>query len=306
MSDVHERLRRLLVLVPYVARHPGITLDALADALGLRKEELTRDLDLLTLVGRPPFQPDDFIDLHVENDRVYVDLDQRFSKPPRLTAPEAAALLAAASVMHPSPEDALGQAIAKLEKVLPVGQRARFREMAQRVDARPEAPSDVAALTLAIAERRLVHFDYASQTRATPELRRVEPQELFHHRGLWYLSAFSLEKQEERLYRLDRMSALAVEDVRFTPRPSTRAQLPDPARQREVRVRFAPSAAPYVRERFGADALAVEDGRVEVRVTGESERWLTRWVLSFGGEAEVLEPAWAREAVARAAQESLE
>ena len=37
------------------------------------------------MVGRPPFQPDDFIDLHVENDRVWVDLDQRFSKPPRLT-----------------------------------------------------------------------------------------------------------------------------------------------------------------------------------------------------------------------------
>ncbi|HEY0094796.1 MAG TPA: WYL domain-containing protein, partial [Archangium sp.] len=36
-----------------------------------------------------------------------------------------------------------------------------------------------------------------------------------------------------------------------------------------------------------------------------NERWLTQWVLSFGGEAEVLEPASAREAVARAAKAAL-
>ena len=88
MSDVHERLRRLLFVVPYVARHRGVTVDALAKELGVSREELLRDLELLTMVGRPPFQPDDFIDLHVENDQVWVDLDQRFSKPPRVpTAP---------------------------------------------------------------------------------------------------------------------------------------------------------------------------------------------------------------------------
>ena len=70
VSDVHERLRRLLFVVPYVARHRGVTVDALAKQLGVSREELLRDLELLTMVGRPPFQPDDFIDLHVENDRV--------------------------------------------------------------------------------------------------------------------------------------------------------------------------------------------------------------------------------------------
>ena len=94
MSDVHERLRRLLFVVPYAARHRGVTVEALSRQLGISREELLRDLELLTMVGRPPFQPDDFIDLHVENDQVWVDLDQRFSKPPRLTGAEAAALSA--------------------------------------------------------------------------------------------------------------------------------------------------------------------------------------------------------------------
>src|SRR5262249_15991217 len=43
----HERLRRLLLLVPYVRQHPGIAVDALAKALGLSREGLLADLDLL-------------------------------------------------------------------------------------------------------------------------------------------------------------------------------------------------------------------------------------------------------------------
>jgi proteasome accessory factor C len=42
-----------------------------------------------------------------------------------------------------------------------------------------------------------------------------------------------------------------------------------------------------------------------VKVIGD-ERWLVQWILSFGGEAEVVEPAWAREAVSRAALAALE
>ena len=73
-----------------------------------------------------------------------------------------------------------------------------------------------------------------------------------------------------------------------------------------VRVRFSPEVAPYVRERFGDDCQTLPDGHVVVTVTGESERWLTRWVLSFGGDAVVESPNWAIRAVALQAQASLE
>lgn len=306
MSDVHERLRRLLLVVPYVARNPGITLDALAVAVGLDRGDLTRDLDLLTMVGRPPFQPDDFIDLHVENDCVYVDLDQRFSKPPRLTASEAAALAAAAEWLKPATGGALAIAVAKLEKVIPAGARARFREIGKTVDARGDAPSELAPLTEAMTQHREVSFDYLTQGKKATERRRVQPNELFSHRGQWYLSGFDLARKEMRLYRLDRVSLLTLERETFAPSQGLPTRMPNPADRAEVRVLFSAIAAPYVRERFGADARPAEQGAVEVHVSGASELWLTQWILSFAGEAEVLEPSWARDAVARAAQESLD
>jgi len=305
MSDVHERLRRLLLVVPYVSRNAGIGVEALAAALGMSREELLRDLDLLTLVGRPPFQPDDFIDLHVENDRVTVELDQRFTKPPRLTPAEAAALAAAGELLRPAAGGALATALAKLEKVLPAAARLRYRVLERTVDMRTTGTADLGEITRAIAEHRELTFDYAGKSRDAVEARRVEPLELFSHRGQWYLSAWDVGRADQRLFRMDRMAHVAVTDRTFTPRAAAPSHMPDPATRGEVRVRFSSGAAPYVRERFGSEVKELAGGGVEVRVAGDSERWLTQWVLSFGGEAEVVEPAWARAAVVRAAEQAL-
>ncbi len=305
--SVHERLRRLLFLVPYVSKHPGVSVDDLARALNVDREDLLEELDLLTCVGRPPFNPDDYIDIYVENDRVYVDLDQRLSAPPRLTAGEAAALAAAAELLRPAADDALQGALKKLERIIPPAARDRFRDMYRKIDASAEvAPQALAPLTRAILERLEVTFDYAAQGKQA-EARRVRPYELLSHRGQWYLQGFCHTRQDSRLFRLDRMENLALTDTPFQPPADARgAAVPNPARSTDAsaRVRFSKVAAPYVLERFGSDARPLGDGGVEVRVAAD-ERWLTQWVLSFGGEAEVLEPVSARAAVARAARASL-
>jgi proteasome accessory factor C len=280
MSDVHERLRRLLFLVPYVSRHPGVTVDALCAALGVQREDLLKELDLLTCVGRPPFNPDDYIDIYVEDGRVYVDLDQRLAKPPRLTASEAVALAAAAEMLRPNPGDALHSALRKLEKVLPEPSRARYREMARQIDADPRGPEELVALSRAI--------------------------ELKHH-GQWYLKAHDVKRAEERVFRLDRFRDLTVTQRTFAPIRTTERSMPDPVSGHgEVTVRFAAAAAPYIRERYGDRVRSAGGGAVELQVSGENPRWLVQWVLGYGGEATVIEPEWARRAVAGAARASLQ
>lgn len=307
-SPVKERLRRLLFLVPFVSRNQGQSVDEVARALGLSREALLEDLDLLTLVGRPPFQPDDFLDIYVEDDRVYVDVDQRLSAPPRLTAAEGVALAAAAALLKSRGSETLTSAVEKLERVLPAQAVSRFKELGRHLDVAADAPGGLGPLSLAIAEHRVVTFDYLTSTTGQREHRRVRPVELFSHHGQWYLSGHDEGRAGDRLFRLDRMGPLTVTDARFTPEASpTKVSLPglDQAAQR-VTVRFAPVAAPYVRERFGRDARGVGDGFVEVEVPGDNPRWLSRWVLSFGGEAVVVSPEWAVASVAEAAAASLE
>lgn len=304
----YERLRRLLFLVPFVSKNPGRTVDEVAKAVGVTKDELLEELDLLTLVGRPPFQPDDFIDVYVEDDRVYVDLNQKLSAPPRLTAAEGVALAAAAALLKPADGGALASALKRLEKVLPPQAVQRYREMSRQLDVATEAPGSLSSITQAIAEHRELSLEYSGVGRGELEQRRVRPFELFSHRGQWYLSAFCLTREGERLFRVDRIGALKLLDERFSPPAQTSAHpLPGVGGiEKPVKVRFSKELAPYQQERFGDAAVLESDGSVVVTVPGDSERWLTRWVLSFGGNATVLAPQWAIHAVAQAASASLQ
>jgi proteasome accessory factor C len=304
-TDTHERLRRLLLLVPYVARNPGQSVQAVADAMGVSRERLLEELDLLTLVGRPPFQPDDFIDIYVDDDQVFVSLDQRFSRPPRLTAAEGVALAAAAALLKPAANSALARALEKLARVLPEQAQESFAQRSRQLDVAVAGPDAVGGLTNAIVERREVELEYFTASRGQTERRRVRPLELFSRDGQWYLQAWCLTRQDERLFRVDRIASWSVTEARFAPQAQA-SKTPSPESARVLaRVRFSARTAPYVRERFGPEVVERGEGEVEVQVPAESTRWLTRWVLSFGGEARVVEPRSAVEAVAEAARQAL-
>jgi proteasome accessory factor C len=302
-----ERLRRLLFVVPFVSKHQGLTVAEVAEAVGCSKAELLEELDLLTLVGRPPFQPDDFIDIYVEEDRVYLELDQRLSAPPRLTAAEGVALAAAAALLKPASGGALASGLQKLENVLPPQALIRYRDMARLLDVSADGPDSLATISQAILEHRELELEYISVGKGEREQRRVHPLELFSHRGQWYLQAFCTTRQSERLFRVDRMGQVTLTATHFAAPAESERQVPgDGNSERPVTVCFSRQWAAYQLERFGESAVLQGDGSVLVTVPGDSERWLTRWVLSFGGNAWVVEPAWAREAVARAAAQVLQ
>jgi len=302
-----ERLRRLLFVVPFVSKNPGLTVDEVAKAVGCSKQELLEELDLLTLVGRPPFQPDDYIDIYVEDDRVYLDLDQRLSAPPRLTAAEGVSLAAAAALLKPSSGGALASALAKLERVLPPQSLARYRELSRSLDVSADGPDSLATISQAILEHRELELEYVSLGKGEREHRRAQPLELFSHRGQWYLQAFCLTRKGERLFRVDRIGQVTLTDTKFPEPASSTRQVPGGGgSERPVKVRFDPQLTSWQQERFGDSGVVQADGSLVVTVPGDSERWLTRWVLSFGGSAMVLEPEWAIRAVAEAASASLQ
>jgi proteasome accessory factor C len=307
MTDLQERLRRLLLIIPFAAKKPGATVSELARRLGVSRAELLEDLDLLTLVGRPPFSPDDFIDVYVEGERVHVALDQRFSRPPRLTAPEAAALLAAAQVMRPAASSALGSARKKLLAAVPSSAQRAFGGLSSRVGS-DEAPLGdlLEPLARAASQLREVELDYLTAGRKKGARRAVRPYAVYLHRGQWYLAGFCLLRQGERLFRVDRISRLEVTDRRFTVRRDVAPDASAGAGAGGVPavVHFTRGEAPYVHERFPA-ARRLSDGGLEIELAGATPEWLVPWILAFAGEASVVSPPELRRAVAAAAKEAL-
>jgi proteasome accessory factor C len=306
--DPRDRLRRVLFLVPYAVRHPGIPVKELARKCGCSEKELLEDLDFLLGVGSPPFAPDDFLDLYVEGDRVYVALHQSFSRPPRFTESEGAALAAAAQALGGEGRD---RAVKALRDSVPRDRRASFDELVGRIyaGAPPARDSVLGRLQRAIAERRAVRLAHHSAHRAAATDRTVHPFTLAQRFGHWYLYGHDPERGRALAFRLDRVTECVLLDERFDPPGEAelaRARLFSDAEGEPPRVRVGPLRALWAVGRPGVRVVSqTEKGEAVVELPGASAEWATRFALSLGGDAEVVAPAAARRHFAEAVRRTL-
>src|SRR5687768_14619387 len=212
MRDVSQRLRRLLYVVPYVARQSdGVDVGELAAKLGIDRDQMVQDLDLLSQVGPPDGDPGEYLLVTVEDGRVFVDLAQRLTRPLRLTPAEGCALLLGVRTMRESGiapfDDALGAAEAKLLRAL--GHDAREAESLATGTVVAEPDGIVARhlrqLVDAARARRAVEIEYATASRATAERRKVDPYGVVHHAGGWYVVGHCHKRGDTRTFRVDRI-----------------------------------------------------------------------------------------------------
>ena len=81
---VNLRLRRLLVMLPWLMERGSVSTQEMADHFGLSVKELVAELTLASLCGVSQ-DPLDLIDLWVDEDEVHVGVPKYFERPLRLT-----------------------------------------------------------------------------------------------------------------------------------------------------------------------------------------------------------------------------
>ena len=160
-----------------------------------------------------------------------------------------------------------------------------------------------------ILERRPLRFTYYSSAGERSH-RVVEPARLVFKSGCWYLSAFCRKKQDWRIFRLVRMEELSSEEGTCPPRrPPEQLEppLPEGYRGVDLELLFAPSAAWRVRDYFHPRQITPQpDGTLLVECTFPEDQWLLSFLLSFGGQLEVLSPAYWRDILKEELKKSLE
>ena len=301
-----ERLRRLLVMLPWLMERGEVPVAEAAARFALTEEEVVRDLELVAMCGLPPFV-DELIDVFVDDGVIVVGVPRLFTRPLQLNSVEAFELLAAgrAAMELPGADTAgpLGRGLAKLAAALGEDDTSGVRI---ELDRPPMADTLVAAATA--AEELAIDYWTASRDEVTE--RRIVPRQVFADRGEWYVSADDDRSGEVRTFRVDRI--LRAEPTGRTVQPSD-APLPTPGSWfsdesvRRAVVRLSPSAR-WVVERYPYDEAGEPDadGWVTVRLPVASEQWLVRTMLRLGPDAELVEPDDLREVVVAAARRVLE
>ena len=105
MSElISDRIPRLLALVPWLIKRPGITLTQTAEHFGISVDTLTKDLWQIVLCGLPGYGPDQLVDIDFwDDDRIWVYDPQTLALPMRISSEEAIALAIALRRMSQIP-----------------------------------------------------------------------------------------------------------------------------------------------------------------------------------------------------------
>ena len=143
----------------------------------------------------------------------------------------------------------------------------------------------------ALTRHRELRLTYEN-VRGERSERTVQPLRLCFKAREWYLKAFCLTRQDFRLFKLNRISALELTGRTFLPRPWPEEDAPPPAAFPEVVLRFERGIAYRVYDEFDEGQIEPQpDGSLIARARMPVDGWLTGYLLSFGASVTVIEPA---------------
>jgi predicted DNA-binding transcriptional regulator YafY len=303
-----ERFARLVTLASVLieAGRKGelLVADEVCEQLQITEQELHEDVQVLNVVN---FGGGSYVLYAEVNADGMIEVDpepysDNFARPARLLPVEAKALIAAIDLIGDHlPEGALEGAREKIVAALGVDPMEQGLQFARQ----GADDSDVArVVSEAITGRRLIRLEYYKPNEDQFSERVLEPYALINGREGWYVATFDPNKDAVRHFRLDRVKEIEVLEETFEPRPEV-----DPSADvegwprtgevpasRTARVWVSPERARWAREERHVHR-ELTDGSVVVELSFAGADWLVREVLKEAGDAAVLEPAEAREAV---------
>ncbi|HXR14098.1 MAG TPA: WYL domain-containing protein [Solirubrobacteraceae bacterium] len=308
-----ERFARLVTLASILieAGRAGrsLAIEDVCTRLQISDGELREDIGVLNVVN---FGGGSYV-LYAEIDEAAgtIDVDpepysDNFARPARLLPVEAKALVAAIDLIGEHlPQGSLTSARTKIVHALGEDPMEQGLQVAH-AGADDSGVSRV--ISKAIKGHTLLELDYYKENEDEYSVRRVEPYALMNGREGWYVATFDPAKDDVRHFRLDRIRRAEATGERFKPRPEVNPSADvdgwprtgEVSASRVARVWISSERARWAREQRKVVG-SWDDGSIAVELSFAGVEWLVREVLKEAGDAAVLDPPDAREAVLVAA-----
>jgi proteasome accessory factor C len=302
------QLRRVLDLIPVLARGERVSHTEVARKVGIDVDTLLSDLYSIAERFDEPGGYVESVGITIESSTVAVS-SSHFLRPMRLTMAELCALDLGLAMLRAesSPDEhcSIDGARRKLHRVitkLPANERHEHLRSAE-TGANGDT-EHLALLRRAVQAKRKVQVSYEGSGGEGLTLRVIHPYALLAARGAWYVVAHCERSKGLRVFRLDRIceARYAVQRFELPEGFSLEALIRDgrvfsssvPDR---LVVRYSPRIARWIAEREGRQLS--EDGSVTVDYPLADVSWAARHVLQYGPDAEALSPATVRDEIRR-------
>ena len=306
-----DRAALILQLVPYLIGKGEVSVAEAAADFDVSVDQMRGMVEKLTVIGLPGDgafwqMANDLFDIDWdlldEQDLIVITNAVGLERTPRLSAREAAALLAGLQVAASLPGVGDSGIVQGLLAKLARGASSAPAD----VIVAPEAVDEVrVAVADALQRGVALSFTYRAPD-AAATTRTVDPVKVHIANGQWYLQGWCHLRDAMRTFHLDRVSDVRLTDVAITHAAETVPDLFESAPSDvEVEVRYRVGAAPLLADYIVVDATE-HDGVRSGGIRLGDARSLKRIAARLGGELEVVGPADVREATAAWARAGLE
>jgi proteasome accessory factor B len=303
-----EVIRQWKVLHALESSRHGVSIDALAQDVGVTTRTIRRDLAALQEAGFPLY------DEHDDEGRARWRLDGQVLKglETGFTLAELCALYLSRNLLEsvagtPFQRD-LSNAFTRLEKMLSPRMRQFLDRLPGVLAAKPgprargsaAVADSTARLLEATLHFRVARMRYHSVSSARVKDYEVHPYRLAFALGGLYLIAYVPAYDDVRTFAVDRIASVSLEKQTFTPKRAIGDDVfanslgVNTGPTAKVEIAFAPEVAPYVRARVWHSSQETRDadtGGLLLSMNVCHDWALRSWILGWGQFAQVITPA---------------
>lgn len=141
-------------------------------------------------------------------------------------------------------------------------------------------------------------------TKSERSKRIIQPLKLLYKSKGWYLKAFCVEKQDFRIFKLNRILELDLLENTFIPRPYPEQKNSLQVTCSRIVLLFSKEIAYRVYDEFDENQIEYqENGDLIACAEMPVDTWLIGYLLSFGAQVEIIEPTYLKAILAAQAQE---
>lgn len=283
-DNAAQRALRTMDLVPYILEHPGVSTEDLAVKFSVTQKQIEKDLQLIFLCGLPGYTPYELIDLTFEDGVVSIIEPQVLTKPRNFSSNEMVVIKLGLEILREinvNEPDKLDKISTLLQKVHSQTDQDSIL-LAKEISTSPY----YSVINTAISQRRQISIEYQSVSKDQLTTRLIVPYNVSMLNGNLYLSAYDMDRQSDRVFKLDLISKCVIGEP--TELDLTKKTSIDQIVELMVDVKLTN----FIERNTSiiVDQRLTSDG-IKVTLKVNNLEWISRAVISYAPNIKVISPA---------------
>jgi len=271
--DSSERLKRLILELPWLSKNKSVTIDQFCKTFSISQEQAVKDLTLLTFVGPSQFGGD-LVDIQISDEIITVVDNQKHGNSMRFTPEELMVLIASLNLLIQG--DQTNLTLKSLnDKIISLF----YKETSEKQN---KYENILIVLQNSIESKKLINMDYIDGRNYVKQNLLIKVLAIDDMGGFKYLQGIDCRNNSTKSYRLDRILRVSLSDEKHDTASNSLVD----RESFDVNI-VAPYWKKSIIEKFNLDNVQYENNTLDFHLTFFDLNFVKTLIYSLGSQIKV-------------------